>query len=142
MSITDGKHLTEETSKLLIDTSSFIHGKTLSQRFYIVSPLICIFRVNQANVYLCSIPWGGEIKADFGSILLGKRFLRFSKNGEFMQMGYIVRKTKKCTQNDMTSTIKNLVLDVVQMSKIDSGWALKSEEHIFNIILNFLAKKF
>ena len=28
------------------------------------------------------------------------------------------------------------------MSKIDSGWALRSDEHIFNIILNFLSKKF
>ena len=28
------------------------------------------------------------------------------------------------------------------MSKIDSGWALRSDEHISNIILNFLSKKF
>ena len=45
------------------------------------------------------LPWGtslgvgGEIKGDFGSILLGKRFLRFSKNGQFMQMDYAVGKT-------------------------------------------------
>ena len=45
---------------------------------------------------------GSEIKGYFGSILLGKRFLRFSKNGQFMQMGYTVGKTKKGTQNDMT----------------------------------------
>ena len=81
---------------------------------------------------------GGGIKNDFGSILLGKRFSSFSKNGQFMQMGYTVGKTKKCTQNDMTSTIKKLVLEVIQMSKIDSGWALRSEEHICNIILKFL----
>ena len=49
---------------------------------------------------------GGEIKYDFGSILLGKRFLRFSKNGQFMQMGYTVGKTKNSTQNDMTSAIQ------------------------------------
>ena len=59
-----------------------------------------------------------------------------------MQMGYTVGKTKKSSQNDMTSTIKKLVLEVIQMSKIDSGWALRPVEHIFNIILKFLWKKF
>ena len=55
-------------------------------------------------------------------------------------MGYAVGKTKKSTQNDMTSTIKKLVLEVIQMSKIDSGWALRSDKYVFDIILNYLSK--
>ena len=41
----------------------------------------------------------------------------------------------------MTSTAEENVLELLQMSKIDSGWDSRSDEHIFNIILNFFGKK-
>ena len=57
-----------------------------------------------------------------------------------MQMDYAIGKTKKSTQNDITSTIEKLVLEVIQMSKIDSGWVLRSDKHVFDIILKFVSK--
>ena len=85
---------------------------------------------------------GAKLEPILGLYCWENDFLRFSKNGQFMQMGYTVGKTKNSTQNDMTSAIQKQVLKLIQMSKNDSEWASRSDEHIFNIILDFLEKKF
>ena len=61
-----------------------------------------------------------------------------AKKGQFTYMRNTGRNTKKVLKNHMTSAIQKWAQELVQMSKIDSGWALGSDKHIFNIVLNFL----
>ena len=59
-------------------------------------------------------------------MLLGKRNLRFLKNGQLFEVCNTVGKTKKNIQNHATSTSQNLVKHIGFMFEIDSGHALRS----------------
>ena len=78
-----------------------------------------------------TIPWGGEIRAENGSIVGEKRFLRFSKNGQFTDMCNSGGKTPKTPNFVHLKMSHKMCSDVLNQSRMGLALQRTRFDHYF-----------